>query len=220
MRDALTVLFGPVHLAIVTSESLDVAFSRVCHNTLMHNAEMRTVSHESCRDWNSGKAFRWGLATLLTVLSCLILWPQISFLVLCGWAVFALLANTIFKTAAAILHLFAKPQTRASVRQPADQLPIVTILVPLFHERDIAGALVKRLSQLKYPADRLDVCLVLEADDATTQEALAATQLPFWMRAIKVPLGTLQTKPRALNGIVKLLAPRRNRGHPSVLSRL
>ena len=199
VRDALSVLFGPVHLAIVTSESLDAVFGRVCHNTLMKNAEMRTGSHESCRNWNSGKAFRWGLAALLTVLSCLILWPQISFLVLCGWAVFALLANTALKTAAVILHLSAKTQAPEPKKQPADQLPIVTILVPLFHERDIAGALVTRLSQLKYPADRLDVCLVLEADDATTQEALAATQLPFWMRAIKVPLGTLQTKPRALN---------------------
>ncbi|SMX32995.1 glycosyltransferase family 2 protein [Octadecabacter ascidiaceicola] len=199
VRDALTVLFGPVHLAIATSENLDIAFSRACHNTLMENAEMRTGSNESCRDWNSGMAFRWGLAIVLTVLCCLTLWPQISFLVLCGWAVFALLANTLLKTAAAILHLFARPDPQVPARRPADQLPIVTILVPLFRERDIAGALIKRLSQLKYPTDRLDVCLVLEADDATTQEALAVTQLPFWMRAIKVPLGTLQTKPRALN---------------------
>ena len=199
VRDALTVIFGTVHLAIVTSENLDAALSRMCHKTLMHNAEMRTGQTESCRDWNSGKAFRWGLATLLVVFACFIMWPKMSFLVLCGWAVFALLSNTALKTAAAVLHLSAKRQSPAPTQQPADQLPIVTILVPLFHERDIAGALVGRLSKLNYPTDRLDVCLVLEADDATTQEALAATKLPFWMRAIKVPLGTLQTKPRALN---------------------
>jgi len=199
VRDTLTILFGPVHLAISTSEHLDAAFSRACHNTLMENAERRTGAHESCRDWNSQKAFRWGLATLLTVISCLILWPQISVLVLCGWAVFGLLANTVLKTAAAILHLLAKPDVQMPAKHPTDQRPIVTILVPLFRERDIAGALIKRLSQLNYPTDRLDVCLVLEADDATTQDALAVTHLPFWMRAIKVPLGTLQTKPRALN---------------------
>ncbi len=199
VRDVLRVIFGPVHLAIVTGKDLDSALSRMCHKALMQNAEIRTASDESCRDWDSGKAFRWGLGTLLTVLSCLILWPQISFLVLCGWAVFALLSNTLLKTAAVILKLSSKPKSRAGPKQPPGQLPIVTILVPLFHERDIAGALVKRLSQLKYPTDRLDVCLVLEADDVTTQDALADTQLPYWMRAIKVPLGTLQTKPRALN---------------------
>lgn len=199
VRDALTVIFGPVHLAIVTSTDRDAALSRMCHTTLMQNAEMRTGAAESCRDWNSTLALRLGLAFLITVASCLIVWPQISFLILCGWATFALIANTALKTAAVILHLIAKPKPNPPKTQRADQCPIVTILVPLFHERDIAGALVNRLSQLNYPTDRLDVCLVLEADDATTQDALAATQLPNWMRAIKVPLGTLQTKPRALN---------------------
>ena len=199
VRDALTVVFGPVHLAIVTPDDLDQALSRMCHTTLMQNAELRTQPVESCRDWNTAKAFRWGLAILLMILTCLILWPRISFFVLCGWAVFTLFLNTLLKTAAAVLHVFPKPDRPIPANPQLAHLPIVTILVPLFRERDVAGALVKRLSRLDYPTQCLDVCLVLEADDATTQEALADTQLPFWMRAIKVPLGTLQTKPRALN---------------------
>lgn len=199
VRDALVVVFGPVHLAIVTSEKLDAALSSLCHKTLMKNAELRTDPSESCRDWNAGKAFRWGSATVLAVLACLIVWPAVSFFILCGWAVFTLVLNTILKVAAAILHVFPKAEIPPAANPQLAHLPVVTILVPLFRERDIAGALVKRLSRLDYPTDRLDVCLVLEADDATTQEALAATDLPFWMRAIKVPLGTLQTKPRALN---------------------
>jgi cellulose synthase/poly-beta-1,6-N-acetylglucosamine synthase-like glycosyltransferase len=199
VRDALVAIFGPVHLAIVTTDNLDAALSRMCHKTLMQNAEYRTQHHESCRGWQAGKALRWGLGIVLIILSCLIVWPKISFLVLCGWAVFTLILNTILKVAAAILYLFPKPSGSIPANPQLAHLPIVTILVPLFHERDIAGALIKRLSQLNYPPDRLDVCLVLEADDSTTQNALAATQLPFWMRAIRVPLGTLQTKPRALN---------------------
>lgn len=199
IRDALVVVFGPVHLAIVTTNNLDAALSRMCHKALMRNAELRTQQHESCRDWNTGKAFRWGLGVVLAIMSCLIVWPQISFFVLCGWAVFTLILNTILKVAAAVVHLFPKPTSPMPANPQLAHLPIVTILVPLFRERDIAGTLVERLSRLDYPTDRLDVCLVLEADDGTTQNALAATQLPFWMRAIKVPLGTLQTKPRALN---------------------
>jgi cellulose synthase/poly-beta-1,6-N-acetylglucosamine synthase-like glycosyltransferase len=199
VRDALVAIFGPVHLAIVTTDNLDAALSRMCHKTLMYNAELRTQHYESCRGWNAGKAIRWGLGAVMTIMSCLIVWPQISFLVLCGWAVFTLILNTILKAAAAFLYLFPKPSGPIPANPQLAHLPIVTILVPLFHERDIAGALIKRLSQLDYPPDRLDVCLVLEADDGTTQNALAATQLPFWIRAIRVPLGTLQTKPRALN---------------------
>lgn len=199
IRDALIVVFGPVHLAIITTDDLDAALSRMCHKTLMQNAELRTERHESCRDWDAGKAFRWGSAVLITIVACLTVWPQVSFFVLCGWAVFTLILNTTLKVAAAILHLFPNSDGPIAANPQLAHLPIVTILVPLFRERDIAGALVQRLSKLDYPTDRLDVCLVLEADDATTQQALAQTQLPFWMRAIKVPLGTLQTKPRALN---------------------
>lgn len=199
IRDALVVVFGPVHLAIITTNNLDAALSRMCHKALMQNAELRTQQHESCRSGNTGKAFRWGLGVILAIMLCCIVWPQISFFVLCGWAVFTLVLNTILKVAAAVLHLFPKLTSLIPANPQLAHLPVVTILVPLFRERDIAGALVKRLSRLDYPTDRLDVCLVLEADDSTTQNALAATQLPFWMRAIKVPLGTLQTKPRALN---------------------
>ncbi len=199
VRDALAVVFGPVHLAIVANEDLDAALSRMCHKALMINAEMRTDPIESCRGWNAGRAARWGAAVILTLMTCFILWPQTSFLILCGWAVFTLVLNTMLKVASAFFHVFPKPSQKVAANPEVARLPIVTILVPLFHERDIAGQLVQRLSRLEYPPDRLDVCLVLEADDGTTRDALAATRLPFWMRAIKVPLGTLQTKPRALN---------------------
>jgi len=108
VRDALIVVFGPVYLAIVTSEHLDAALSKMCHKTLMQNAEMRTDLQESCRGWNAAKAFRWGSAAVLVVMTCLILWPSISFFVLCGWAVFTLVLNTILKVAAAFIHLFPK----------------------------------------------------------------------------------------------------------------
>ena len=198
VRDALTVLYGHVHLAIVTPAQMDRAFARLCHTTLMDNAELRTTAQDSCRDWDAGKAFRWGSGVAMAILACLIVWPQTSFLILCGWAVFTLVLNTALKTAAALFHLFPKPAEPTVAIAPQD-LPIVTVMVPLFKERDIAGALVQRLSKIDYPTDKLDVCLVLEADDGTTQNALAQAELPYWMRAIRVPLGTLQTKPRALN---------------------
>ena len=199
VRDALTVIFGPVHLAIVNSADLDVAFSRVCHETLMQNAEQRTKKTESCRDWNPSMALRWGLGTTLILMSCFILWPQISFLILCSWAIFTLVLNTMLKAVSAYFHIFPKVDKPVPADPQVARLPIVTILLPLYKERDVAGALVQRVSRLDYPTDRLDVCLVLEADDVTTQAAIAQAELPSWMRAIRVPLGTLQTKPRALN---------------------
>ncbi|HCQ63785.1 MAG TPA: glycosyl transferase, partial [Rhodobacteraceae bacterium] len=85
--------------------------------------------------------------------------------------------------------------------QAADalRLPTVSILVPLFHETEIAGRLVRRLEALDYPRELLDICLVVEADDTLTRNALAVSDLPHWMRQVTVPGGAVRTKPRALN---------------------
>ncbi|MBT8411427.1 MAG: glycosyltransferase, partial [Octadecabacter sp.] len=199
VRDALRAVFGPVHLAITSPQMMDKAFTRICHKSLMDSAEHRTPEQESCRNWDAGRARVWGLSVLLGLLACLITWPTTVFLILCSWALFTLICNTALKVAATGFHLFPRPPQPVPANPQLAHLPVVTLLVPLFRERDIAGALVGRLSQIDYPQDKLDVCLVLEADDFTTQNALAAAELPDWLRAIRVPLGTLQTKPRALN---------------------
>ncbi|WP_108258613.1 glycosyltransferase family 2 protein [Mangrovicoccus ximenensis] len=79
------------------------------------------------------------------------------------------------------------------------QLPVISILVPLYREERIATELVRRLEKLDYPEALLDVCLVVEADDNVTHATLSASQLPGWMRVLTVPDGRLKTKPRAMN---------------------
>ena len=63
----------------------------------------------------------------------------------------------------------------------------------------MAETLIKRLSQTDYPKELLDVCLVVESDDAVTNAALDVVALPHFIRRIVVPAAPLKTKPRALN---------------------
>lgn len=79
------------------------------------------------------------------------------------------------------------------------RLPVISVLVPLFHEREVAAHLLANLESLDYPRDRLDLCLILEADDGLTRAALMETTLPAHAQVIEVPAGTIRTKPRALN---------------------
>ncbi|MEL6532629.1 MAG: glycosyltransferase family 2 protein, partial [Pseudomonadota bacterium] len=118
------------------------------------------------------------------------------------------MANMALKIAAVAYGLRAQRDHEAAAKTdrvsrsgtiPLHPDPTITILVPLFEEREIAGALLDRISRLDYPRDRLDVIFILEACDTTTQEALAAGTLPHWARAIIVPDGQPRTKPRALN---------------------
>jgi len=100
---------------------------------------------------------------------------------------------------AAILTPPPRPPPR---RQPCDTPPIYTILAPLYHEAAVLPDLVAAIRALDYPADRLDVKLILEADDTETiaaAHALTAGELGAQFDVLHVPRGTPRTKPRALN---------------------
>lgn len=123
--------------------------------------------------------------------------PATLFLLLTALAVLSLAATTALKCAAALAAAFAPDPDSPAPDDAA--LPTISILVALYGEADIAPRLIRRLSALDYPRDRLDVLLLVEEDDATTRAALARTALPPWMRVIAVPAGRIRTKPRALN---------------------
>ena len=78
-------------------------------------------------------------------------------------------------------------------------VPKVSILIPLYREKNIAAQLVANLEKLNYPRSHLEVILVLESHDTQTRACLEAIELPKWMRVIHAAPGTIKTKPRALN---------------------
>jgi len=80
-----------------------------------------------------------------------------------------------------------------------EDLPVYTVLAPMYHEANVVGQLVTNLGKLDYPLSKLEVLLLLEEDDAETQAAADAAGLPPWMSVIVVPRGQPQTKPKACN---------------------
>ncbi|PTX56359.1 cellulose synthase/poly-beta-1,6-N-acetylglucosamine synthase-like glycosyltransferase [Litoreibacter ponti] len=164
---------------------------------LAQAAELRTPTEDSCRGWSTGVATVMMAALVAAIVACMAFAPAPLIYTLFGAASLALFANTALK-AACIVMAFRKPGTE-SAANPTGKLPKISILVPLFKERDIAGALVTRLRRLTYPRELLEVCLVVEATDTVTATALTKGGLPGWMRVVTVPEGGVQTKPRALN---------------------
>lgn len=80
-----------------------------------------------------------------------------------------------------------------------EQLPGFTILVPLFREISVVGQVLESLAAIDYPADRLDVKIVLEEDDRETVDYVRDCALPAHFEVIVVPACKPQTKPKALN---------------------
>ena len=101
-----------------------------------------------------------------------------------------------------MIKLVAACTPRKSVVAPSlpdEDLPGYTLLVPLYREASVAAELVANLARLDYPRDRLQVLIVLEANDQETQAAFAALDLPVGFQVLIAPPGTPQTKPRACN---------------------
>jgi glycosyltransferase XagB len=80
-----------------------------------------------------------------------------------------------------------------------EDLPVYTVLAPMFREAGVVGQLVANLSALDYPVAKLEVLLLLEEEDEETISAAKAAGLPAWMTIVPVPRGQPQTKPKACN---------------------
>lgn len=99
----------------------------------------------------------------------------------------------------AALSACAPRAARASARPCPTDLPIYSVLVALYKEADVVGDLIAALRCLDWPAGKLDIKLVCEADDRETIDAIAAMQPPAFMETIVVPGIGPRTKPKALN---------------------
>ena len=87
-----------------------------------------------------------------------------------------------------------------TVHRWADRaLPTYTVVVPLRRERRVLPRLIRALDALDYPKAKLEIMLVIEADDREMLDAFRTTRLPGCFKVIVAPSGGPRTKPRALN---------------------
>ena len=168
-------------------------------------AEGQAPLAASCRGWRAQVAGRGAVLVALAITALAMMQPTWVIGLAFALAVLIFVGNMALKilTFAATLRAERQgpPPTSSALRAPvlAQRLPVVSILVPLYQELEIATTLMTWLSRLDYPPERLDVLLVIEQDDHLTRAALAAMTLPGWARIVTVPQGEPRTKPRALN---------------------
>ena len=105
----------------------------------------------------------------------------------------------VLRIAATFVSNPLKPAAAQHRRTGDADLPVYTIIAALYREKRVAARLIGALSRLDYPAAKLDIKLVLEADDRETWDALRAVALPGNVEIVVAPQGSPRTKPRALN---------------------
>ena len=172
---------------------------------LAQKAATRVPAAQSCRSWNPRSRSRKLVASAILggLILALVFAPAWTITIGVLFAFVTLVMSTVLKGAAFIAQMSKMAQgTDSTTQSPraAFPLPKVSVLVPLLHEKEIAGKLIQRLTRLTYPKSQLEIVLVLEESDKVTQQTLARTELPSWITVIEVPSANeLTTKPRALN---------------------
>jgi cellulose synthase/poly-beta-1,6-N-acetylglucosamine synthase-like glycosyltransferase len=141
-------------------------------------------------------------AVALTVV-LLVVEPSATSIVLVGSATF-IYALVILNR----LALFARSLRDDRVERVSDEearafpdelLPAYTVMVPAYHEPEVISLLLVAIGELDYPIDKLDVKVLLEADDDETIAAAKGVDLGPHIEAILVPPADPRTKPKALN---------------------
>lgn len=202
-RPVLEAALGPVVPVVMSEQNMHALVLRSRRQRLKLWAETCVSAQASCRNMRLSLLRHATLAALL-ILACLfLLFPAAVLTTLLALVGLFLALTSALKLLAA-LAVYRTPESRAPAAPRGrvvvvQRKPIVTLLVPLYREPETVPRLIRRLARLTWPRNLLDVLLIVEADDHTTRAALAAAELPRWMRIIAVPAARLRTKPRALN---------------------
>lgn len=80
-----------------------------------------------------------------------------------------------------------------------DELPIYTILLPVYKEDKLIKKLIWNLQSLDYPREKLDIKLLIEEDDDKTLNAVRNLDFPAIFEVVVVPFQMPKTKPKACN---------------------
>ncbi|MFD2331280.1 glycosyltransferase family 2 protein [Cohnella sp. GCM10020058] len=115
---------------------------------------------------------------------------------------------TLFKFNIILIGSRTNAQFRFSTEEVAAlnerDLPVYTILVPMYKESSVIPSLIGNLERLDYPKAKLDVRLLIERDDTEAIELLQRMRLPSYYTVLILPDSLPKTKPKACNyGLIR-----------------
>lgn len=149
-----------------------------------------------------------GQKVVLALLACitviaLVLEPLGTLIVLTGACSIFYLAVSVYRFRLSFVALGHRLEIEVSEDELAAlderDLPVYTLLLPLYREANIVQRLTEGIDALDYPRTKLDIKLLCEADDTETIEAIRALGLPPHYELLVVPDAPPKTKPKACN---------------------
>ncbi len=164
-------------------------------NALKHKAPLESAAQLL----STRQKFIGALFTLILVIAIIL--APIPILI-----VFNAIATAYFVCAIGFRLLLTVIATQADEKdmEPSEplldeELPVISILLPLFDEADALPILAAAIDKLDYPLEKLDIKLILELCDEKTIAQARHLGLDDRYELIVLPLSHPQTKPKACN---------------------
>lgn len=208
VRAYCSTVFGTENVAelLVTDFDLTLAAARTYRDDLIsdstHKLYYRDPQHSARRVFTRSQVYLFAAITLLWILwfafepipalIAVIALMQLFYLSAVGY-------KFLLSFAGAQLERF-KPISKEEIDAVDDRdLPVYTVLVPVYKEPEVVGKLIGSLKNVDYPQHKLDVMVLLEEDDSATLDAARAANPTITWRLMVVPNSLPRTKPKACN---------------------
>jgi cellulose synthase/poly-beta-1,6-N-acetylglucosamine synthase-like glycosyltransferase len=140
---------------------------------------------------------------LSTFILGLLINAKITVIVFIAILTFIYFADLIFSTYVLLKSLHFPPEIKVTDEEIAKlkekNLPIYTILCPLYKEARVVPEFIEFISKIDWPKDKLDIILLLEEDDEETRKAVDWLGYFSYIRTLIVPASQPKTKPKACN---------------------
>lgn len=182
--------------AEISDAERDYALHRAVHG-LREDDPVRSAS-VAVMGWQ--RPVLWTL--LLATVGLLVWQPGVTTVVLVGLCTAAYVFTMLDRIMIFRAGLASRPITITEEQARAtadDELPRYTILVPAYNEPEVVADLISGMAALDYPRDKLQVLLLLEADDDVTITAARACEESSEIDIVLVPPAEPRTKPKACN---------------------
>lgn len=187
---------GPLHADTVTEEQRQHALDRAI-NGLREDRPLQSAS-QAVMGWQKPLL----LSLLAVTVGFAVLLPMQTAVALIGLCTFGYVLTMTDRLMIFREGLASRPITITDEQARAisdDDLPNYTILVPAYNEPEVVGDLIGAMARMEYPHNKLQVLLLLEADDDITIAAARKCGESDLITILLVPPAEPRTKPKACN---------------------
>lgn len=199
-------LGSPVRFAVTTDWDVQQGLRRAYREAVLEQAAFglwNRNEEQSARHVLMPRQKRIGLVVLAVLAIALLLAPVGTIVAITAVGSVAFFSAVLFKFVVCLVGARYERDEGITDAEVAalreDDLPMYTVLVPVYREANVVADLIENLGALDYPREKVEILLLLEEDDTETIEAARAARPPENFTFVIVPDGMPKTKPKACN---------------------